>query len=58
VTNQDIQKALAKVGIEVDRRRIDLEEPIKHLGEYTVPVHLPAGVVAHVTVVVQPVAES
>ncbi len=58
VTNQDIQKALAELGMEVDRRRIQLEEPIKHLGEYTVAVHLPAGVVAHVTVVVEPLPAS
>lgn len=57
VTNQDIHRALAQLGIEIDRRRIHLEEPIKNLGEYTVPVHLPAGVVAHVTVVVEALAD-
>lgn len=57
VTNQDIYRALAQLGIEIDRRRIHLEEPIKNLGEYTVPVHLPAGVVAHVTVVVEALAD-
>lgn len=57
VTNQDIHKSLEQLGIEIDRRRIQLEEPIKNLGEYTVPVHLPAGVVAHVTVVVEAMAD-
>ncbi len=55
VTNLDLERALAEQGVTVERRRIRLEEPIKALGEYTVPVHLPAGVVAHVTVVVEPV---
>lgn len=55
VTNLDLERALAEQGVTVERRQIRLEEPIKALGEYTVPVHLPAGVVAHVTVVVEPV---
>jgi len=55
VTNLDLERALAEQGVTVERRRIRLEEPIRALGEYTVPVHLPAGVVAHVTVVVEPV---
>jgi len=55
VTNLDLERALAEQGVTVERRRIRLEEPIKALGEYTVPVHLPAGVVAHVTVVVEPI---
>lgn len=38
VGNRDIAAALASEhGVEVDRRRIDLNEPIKTLGEYTVP---------------------
>jgi len=54
VTNIDIEKALADNGFAVDRRRIRLEEPIKLVGEYVVPIHLAAGVDAEVTVVVQP----
>ena len=56
VTNQDIEKAMALAGHPVDRRRIRLAEPIKALGEYMVPVHLAAGVDAHVTIVVEPEA--
>jgi large subunit ribosomal protein L9 len=38
VTNRDIAEALASTyGIEIDRRKIDLTEPIKMLGEYVVP---------------------
>ena len=53
VTNQDIEKALADQGFTVERRRIRLDEPIKSLGEHTVPVHLSTGVNAHVTVIVE-----
>lgn len=34
VTNLDIEKLFAAQGIEVDRRRIDLKDPIKKLGTY------------------------
>ena len=40
VTTADIAEALAKQGFETDRRKIGLREPIKKLGEYTVPVKL------------------
>jgi large subunit ribosomal protein L9 len=40
VTSQDIQAALAKAGISVERREIHLEEPIKRLGEFAVEVKL------------------
>jgi len=53
VTNIDIERALADVGFEVERRRIRLEEPIKSIGEHVVPIHLTAGVGAQVTVVVE-----
>ena len=55
VTNQDVERALAKAGFAIDRRRIRLDEPLKALGEYTVPIHLAAGVDAQVTVVVEAV---
>ena len=38
VTNQDIHQALLDKGISVDRHAIQLEEPIKALGVYSVPV--------------------
>jgi large subunit ribosomal protein L9 len=53
VTNQDIAQALAAQGLEVDRKKILLEEPIKALGRYTVPVRLHRDVVAELTVVVE-----
>jgi len=50
VTNQDIEKALQAQGVTVDRRKILLEEPIKQLGTYTVPVQLSGGGRGNVTV--------
>jgi large subunit ribosomal protein L9 len=44
VTNIDIERVLREKGVEVERRRIILAEPIKQLGEFTVPVKLSAEV--------------
>lgn len=52
VTNLDIEKALADLGVTVERRRIALEDPIKAVGEYTVEVQLPSAVRANLAVVV------
>lgn len=40
ITSADIAERLAEQGIEVDRRAIELEEPIKALGVTSVPVRL------------------
>ncbi len=40
VTAMDIAEALLKEGVEIDKRRIILEEPIKRLGTYTVTVKI------------------
>lgn len=40
VTNQDIEKALQAQGFTIDRRKIILEEPLKQLGTYSVPINL------------------
>jgi large subunit ribosomal protein L9 len=50
VTTMEIGAKLADAGVEVDRKKIQLEEPIKSLGEYEVPVKLDAGVVANIKV--------
>ena len=50
VTSQMIADGLKEHGIEIDKRIIDLEEPIKALGIYPVPVKLPQGVAAEVKV--------
>ncbi len=46
VTNRDIGEQLKKAGIEIDHRTIHMDQAIKALGKYEVPVRLAAGVVA------------
>jgi large subunit ribosomal protein L9 len=52
VTSADIAEALAEKGLEVERRRIQLDEPIKQLGEFHIPVRLHRDVTAQVQVTV------
>lgn len=52
VTNRDIVDALAAEGIEVDRRQVQLVEPIKSIGLFNVPVRLHRNVTASVRVYV------
>lgn len=53
VTTGDIAEALeTELGKSVDRRKIDLEEPIRELGTYTVPIKLLPDVTPGITVVV------
>ncbi|MBZ5623765.1 MAG: 50S ribosomal protein L9 [Acidobacteriia bacterium] len=52
VTAKDVGDALAAKNFTIDRRKIQLDEPIKQLGEYKVPVRLHKDVTAEVTVVV------
>ena len=40
ITSSDIAEKLAEQGVEIDRRQIQLDEPIKALGVFTVPVRL------------------
>ncbi|MEP6643705.1 MAG: 50S ribosomal protein L9 [Acidobacteriaceae bacterium] len=53
VTSGDISDALAKKGFEVDRRKIQLHEPLKSLGEFTVPIKLHKEVTTHFKVVIE-----
>ena len=50
VTAKDIAEGLAEQGLTVDRRKIQLAQPIKELGTFTVPIKLPRDVTAAVTV--------
>lgn len=50
ITNQDIHEVLVGKGIEIDRRMIDLEKPIKHGGMHEVPVKLHTHVTATIKV--------
>ena len=53
---KDIEEALAAQGIEIDKKSVLLDEPIKALGEFPVRIKLSAGVTGEIKVVV--VAES
>ena len=50
VTSADIAESLAAQGFEVDKRKIQLAEPIRTVGETSVPVKLHREVIAHVKV--------
>jgi len=50
VTAKDVSDALAGQNFTIDRRKIHLEEPIKQLGEFKVPVRLHKDVTAEITV--------
>ena len=50
VTSQDLADFLGRHGITIERRRIHLDEPIKTLGETTVPVRLHVDVTAQLKV--------
>jgi large subunit ribosomal protein L9 len=54
ITAQDIADALASAGHAVDKRKLELEHPIKSLGTHTVPVRLHAEVQAEISVTVVP----
>jgi large subunit ribosomal protein L9 len=53
VTSGDIADALTKKGFNLDRRKIQLHEPLKTLGEFTIPVKLHKEVTAHLRVVIE-----
>jgi large subunit ribosomal protein L9 len=48
VTTSDVAEALGKKGFEVDRRKVVLQEPIKKLGEFSIPVKLHREVTAQI----------
>ncbi len=57
VTSIDVAEALHKAGFEIEKRKIQLDEPLKQLGEFPVPVRLHREVTANVTVQVVQEAE-
>ncbi len=50
ITSMDIENYLKENGIEVERKKIVLEEPIKNLGMFTVPIKLNSEVTAQLKV--------
>src|ERR1017187_1888916 len=53
VTSKDIAEALTVQNYNIDRRKIQLDDPIRQLGEYKVPVRLHKDVTVEITVVVE-----
>jgi large subunit ribosomal protein L9 len=53
VTSGDLADALTKKGFNIDRRKIQLHEPLKTVGDFTVPVKLHKDVTAHLKVVIE-----
>ena len=52
VNVSDLTQALEAEGVRVEKRRVGLEEPLKALGEYVIPIDLHPGVTAQLKVVV------
>ena len=48
VTAHDVQRALEEQGVVIDRRKFELSDPIKALGDYTVPVRFDGDIRAEV----------
>jgi large subunit ribosomal protein L9 len=57
VTSADVAEFLLSKGFEIDKRKIQLHDPLKQLGEFLVPIKLHANVVAQVKVLVTPLQE-
>ena len=53
VTSGDIAEGLEKKGLNIDRRKIQLHEPLKTVGEFTIPIKLHKDVTAHLKVVIE-----
>ena len=53
VTSAEIAQQLEQKGFNIDRRKLQLEEPLRQLGEFHVPVKLHREVTAHVKVTVR-----
>ncbi len=53
VTSSDIAQELAAKGFNIDRRKVQLDEPLKSTGEFHVPVKLHREVTAHIGVTVK-----
>jgi large subunit ribosomal protein L9 len=53
ITNEDIATALRlQHQVEVDRRKIELKDPLKQLGEHKVPLRLHRDVTAHINLII------
>jgi len=53
ITNKDIAEKLKEKGYDIDRKSILLEEPIRAIGSYTIPIKLHSEVIAEIKVKVE-----
>jgi large subunit ribosomal protein L9 len=53
VTSQEVAEGLTAKGFAVDKKQVQLDEPIRHVGNFTVKLRLQAQVDTEVTVVVE-----
>jgi large subunit ribosomal protein L9 len=58
VTNADVAEELAKQGYEIEKRKIAMEDHIKELGEFQIPIRLFKDVIANVTLKVEAETEA
>ncbi len=56
ITSRDIAEALAKAGLTIDRKAIQLADPIKQVGDYKVKIRVAADVLPEISVSVVPEA--
>jgi large subunit ribosomal protein L9 len=58
VTNSDVAEELEKKGFQIEKRKIHMDDHIKALGEYSIPVRLFKDVTAHVKLKVEAETEA
>jgi len=58
VTNSDVAEELEKKGFQIEKRKIHMDDHIKSLGEFSIPIRLFKDVTAHVKLKVEPETEA
>jgi large subunit ribosomal protein L9 len=58
VTNSDVADALEQKGFQIEKRKIHMDDHIKALGEFSIPIRLFKDVTAHIKLKVEPEAEA
>lgn len=58
VTNSDVADELEKKGFKIEKRKIHMDDHIKQLGEFSIPIRLFKDVTAHVKLKVEPEVEA
>jgi large subunit ribosomal protein L9 len=57
VTNSDVADELEKKGFQIEKRKIHMEDHVKSIGEFSIPVRLFKDVTAHIKLKVEPEKE-